>query len=90
MTEYQYNVEIHLAGAGSGKIEGETMMSFGSVKGKASQTLTLHFVSREDILEMMVDNKPYIRFTVYGYDEREYFFYKANILYVSQWREERL
>lgn len=90
MTEYQYNVEIHLAGAGSGKLEGETIMSFGSVKGTASQTLTLHFVSREDILEMMVDDKPYIRFTTYGCHEREYIFYKSSILYVSQWKEERL
>lgn len=90
MIEYQYNVEIHLAGAGGGKIEGETMMSFGSVKGTASQTLTLHFCACEDILKMMVDDKPYIRFTTYGFNEREYIFYKVNILYVSQWKEERL
>lgn len=90
MTQYQYDVDIHLAGAGDGDIEGSMAMSFGSVKGSSSQKLKLRFHTYEDVLEMMVDEKPYIRFTNYDYTEQDYFIYKSNILYVSQRKTERL
>lgn len=85
MTTENYKVDIYL-GAGQGALEGDMVMSIGSVKGSSSEVLELSFDTDVDVLAMMEDDKPFIRFTNKGYTDRDYFFFKANILYVSQWK----
>lgn len=84
MTTESYKVNIYL-GVGQGALEGDMVMSFGSMKGSSSEVLELSFNTDVDVLAMMEDDKSFIRFTNKGYTDQEYFFFKANILYVSQW-----
>lgn len=88
MSKQLYDVSIAVKGL-SGQVNGKTALSFGSMEGSVNHVIERRFETKENVLEMMKDEKEYIVFTDVDKHldiKQQYFFHKADILYVMQYK----